>query len=101
MVPQKFHKFLQSGCNKTRLTELLFEYLQLNKDDLLQTLRSDGLVLSNDNSCVVDLHAAVMEDLNLPSDQEETDRQIILHCANILQRNHGENVYVRSPSGDT
>ena len=101
MVPQKFHKFLQSGCNKTRLIELPFEYLQLKKNDLLQTLRSDDLVLSNDNSCVVASNAAAMEDLNVPSDQEETDRKIILHCANILQRHHGENVCVWSPCGDT
>ena len=99
--PQKFHKFLQSGHNNTRLIELLFEYLQLNKDDLLQTLKSDDLVLLSDNSCVVVSNAAVMEDLNLPSDQEETDRKIILHCANILQRNHGVNVCVWSPSGYT
>ena len=33
--PLKFHKFLQSGCNNTRLIELLFEYFQFNKDDLL------------------------------------------------------------------
>ena len=67
MVPKKFHKFLQSGCNKTRLIELPFEYLQLKKNDLLQTLRSDDLVLWNDNSCVVASNAAVMEDLNLPA----------------------------------
>ena len=84
MVSQKFHKFLQSGRNNTRLIELLFEYLQLNKGDLLQTLKSDDLVLLSDNSCVVVSNAAVMEDLNLPSDQKETDRKIILHCANIL-----------------
>ena len=44
MVPRTFHEILQSGCNKTRLIELLFEYLQLNKDEVLQTLRSDILV---------------------------------------------------------
>ena len=98
MVPRKFHKFLQSSCNKTRLIELLFEYLQLDKDELLQTLRSDDLILSIDNSCVVVSNAAVMEDLNLLSDQEETDTKIILHCANVLHRNHGENVCVWSPS---
>ena len=101
MVSQKFHKFLQSGRNNTRLIELLFEYLQLNKGDLLQTLKSDDLVLLSDNSCVVVSNAAVMEDLNLPSDQKETDRKIILHCANILQRNHGVNVCVWSRSGYT
>ena len=45
MVPWKFYKFLQSGCKKTRLIELLFEYFQLNKDELLQTLRSDDMVI--------------------------------------------------------
>ena len=101
MVPRKFHEFLQSGCNKTRLIELLFEYLQLNKDEVLRTLRSDNLVLSSDNSCVVVSRVAVMEDLSLSSDQEEGDTKIILHCANVLHGNHGENVCLWSPSGDT
>ena len=61
MVPRKFHEFLQSDCNKTRLIELLFEYLQLNKEKVQQTLRSDNLVLSSDNSCVVVSRVAVMQ----------------------------------------
>ena len=101
MVPWKFHKFLQSNCNKRRLIELLFEYLQLDKDELLQTLRSDDLILSSDNSYIVVSNAAVMEDLNLLSDQEGTDTKIILHCANVLHGNHGENVCVWYPFGNT
>ena len=92
MVPRKFHKFLQSSCSKTRLIELLFEYLQSDKDELLQTLRSDDLILSSNSSCVVISNAALMEDLNLLSNQEETNTKIILHCANVLHRNHEENV---------
>ena len=102
MVPRKFHEFLQSDCNKTRLIELLFEYLQLNKEKVQQTLRSDNLVLSSDNSCVVVSRVAVMmEDLNLSSNHEEADTKIILHCETVLHRNHGENVCLWSPSGDT
>ena len=101
MVSRNFHEFLQSGCNKTRLIELLFEYLQLNKEEVLQTLRSDNLVLLSDNSCVVVSRVAVMEDLNLSSDQKEADSKIILHFENFLHRNHGENVCLWSPSGDT
>ena len=101
MVPRKFHEFLQSGYNKTRLIELLFEYLQLNKDDVLQTLRSDNLVCSSDNSCQVVSRVAVMVDLNLSSYQKEADTKIILHCANVLHRNHCENVCMWPPSGDT
>ena len=37
MVPRKFHEILQSGCSKTRLIELLFEYLQLT-DILVQVI---------------------------------------------------------------
>ena len=90
MVSRNFHEFLQSGCNKTRLIELLFEYLQLNKEEVLQTLRSDNLVLLSDNSYVVVSRVAVMEDLNLSSDQKEADSKIILHFENFLHRNHGE-----------
>ena len=68
---------------------------------MLQTLRSDNLVLSSDNSCVVASRVEVMEDLNLSRDQEEEDANIVLHCANVLHRNHGENVCLWFPSGDT
>ena len=101
MVPRKFHEFLQIGCNKTRLIELLFEYLQINKDEPLRTLRSHDLVLSSDDSCVVVSRVAVMEDLNLSSDQEEADTKIILPYANVLHKNHWENACLWSPSGDT
>ena len=68
---------------------------------MLQTLRSDNLVLSSGNSCVVASRVAVTEDLNLSGDQEEADTNIILHCANVLHRNYGENVRIWFPSGDT
>ena len=37
IFPRKLYKFVQSASNKTRLTEILFEYLQLNKVEVLQT----------------------------------------------------------------
>ena len=43
---------------------------------------------------------AVMKDLNLSNCQEEADTKIILHCTNVLHRNHGENVCIWSSSGD-
>ena len=42
-----------------------------------------------------------MEDLNLSSYEKEEDTKIILHCADAIHRNHGENACIRSPSGDT
>ena len=101
MVPRMFCEFLQSGCNKTRLIELLFEYLQLNKDEVLQTSRSDNLFCSSNNSYQVISRVAVIEDLNFPSYRNEGDTKIILHCSNVIHRNHGENAYMWSPSGDT
>ena len=68
---------------------------------MLQTLRSDNLVLSSGNSCVVASRVAFTEDLNLSGDQEEADTNIILPCANVLHRNYGENVRIWFPSGDT
>ena len=37
----------------------------------------------------------------MSSDHEEADIKIILHCENVLHRNHGESVCLWSPSGDT
>ena len=42
-----------------------------------------------------------MEDLNLSSEQEETDTKITLHCVNVLHRKHGINVCLWSPSENT
>ena len=100
-VPRKFYEFQQSGCNKTRLIELPFEYLQLNKNEVLQTSRSDNLVCSSNDSWEVNSRVAVMEDLNLSSYQKEGDTKIILHCADVVHRSHGENACIRSSSGDT
>ena len=44
---------------------------------------------------------AVMEDLNLSIDYKEADTKIILHCEIVLHGNHGENVCLWPPSGDT
>ena len=101
MVPRTFYEFLQSDCNKTRLIELLLEYLQLNKDEVLQTSRSDNVFCSSNNSYQVISRVAVIGDLNLSSYQNEGDTKIVLHSANVLHRNHGENAYMWSPSGDT
>ena len=80
MVPRKVQEFPQSGCSKTRLLELLFEYLQSNKDEVLQILRSDDLVLSSDNSCLVVSSVTVMEDLSLSSEQDEKDYSALCNC---------------------
>ena len=44
---------------------------------------------------------AVMEDLNLSCNQQEADANIVLHFANVLHRNHGENVCLWFPSDNT
>ena len=59
------------------------------------------MVLSSDISYIVVSRVAVIEDLNLSSKQEEADTKIILHCINDLHRNHGETVFLWSPSGNT
>ena len=59
------------------------------------------MVLSSDISYIVVSRVAVIEYLNLSSKQEEADTKIILHCTNDLHRNHGEIVFLWSPSGNT
>ena len=59
------------------------------------------MVLSSDISYIVVSRVAVIEDLNLSSKQEEADTKIILHCIDDLHRNHGEIVFLWSPSGNT
>ena len=73
MVSRRFYEFLQSGLISS-----------VKQRWRLKTLRSESLVLSSDNSCVVVSKVAVMKDLNLSSDQQEADTESILHCANVL-----------------
>ena len=80
---------------------VLFEFLQLNKDEVPQTLGSDDLVCSSDNNYQVVSRVAVIEDLNLSSYKEEADTKIILHCASVVHRNYGENVCIWSSSCNT
>ena len=80
MVPRKFHEFLQKGCNKTRLIELLFEYLQLNKNEGLQTSGSNDLILSSDNSCVVVCSYGRFKFVEQPIGSRDKDYSALCKC---------------------
>ena len=76
-IPE-FSKILRSGKNKTRLVELVVEYIDKNRAKVINILRCRKIVLSTLNSCTVVAHGRTTIDELLQSTQEEADTKVIL-----------------------
>ena len=100
-VPREFQKFLLNGDNKTRLLQLMFDYIVDNKAKVLNTLRINKLMLSKENMCTVITLSSVSSNNNLCSDHEEAETKVILHCIYVLTEYADMEVVLLSPSGDT
>ena len=99
-MPRDFQKFLRNGDNKSRLIELIFEYVINHRSKCLQIVKSNKIVLSGDCFCKEVTLSSVREGTELNSNQEEADTKVILHTISILE-NTSVKVHLRSPSADT
>ena len=100
-LPSEFSQFLSCGENKNRLKELLFEVIKNEREEVLEMLRCDELVLSREEECKVLTHIEEKTYDQLLSTQEEADTKIIAHAVEILHQDTENKVVIRSPSGDT
>ena len=100
-IPPDFSQFLLNGENKSRMIELISEYVETNKAEVLNILRCNKIVISLDCKCVAITHASTTIETSLVSNQEEADTKVILHCYHILNESTNSIVTLRSPSGDT
>ena len=94
-------QFLSCGEIKNRLIELLFEVIKNEREEVLEMLRCDELVLSREEECKVLIHIEEKTYDQLLSTREEADTKIIAHAVEILHQDTKKKVVIRSPSGDT
>ena len=100
-LPSEFSQFLSCGENKNRLKELLFEVIKNEREEVLEMLRCDELVLSREGECKLLTHIEEKTYDQLLSTQEEADTKIIARAVEILHQDMENEVVIRSPSGDT
>ena len=100
-LPSEFSQFLSCGENKNRLIELLFEVIKNEREEVLEMLRCDELVLSREGECKLLTYIKEKIYDQLLSNQEEADTKIIAHAVEVLRQDTENKVVIRSPSGDT
>ena len=100
-LPSEFSQYLSCGENKNRLIELLFEVIKNEREEALEMLRCDKLVLSREGQCKLLTHIEEKTYDQLLSTQKEADTKIIAHAVHIFHQDTENKVVIRSPSGDT
>lgn len=97
---------LRNRENKTRLVELIFEYIEKNAESCFEKLGSKQIVLSSEERCVTITSSdsgdiTVELNTDLLSNHDEGDTKVVLHANAILLDDPDTMVTIRSPSGDT
>ena len=100
-IPRDFNNFMKNAANKSRLIDLIFDYIANNRSKCLQILRTVKIFLSRDCECKEISLSALLVNRDLSSNQEEADTKVVLHILHILQQSPGYKVHLRSPSADT
>ena len=79
-IPRNFSHFLKNGDNKTRLIEIIKEYLVDNKQEVLNRLDCNEIFFSVDRLCykVTDTDVNLVDCLS--SNQEDEDTKLLLHA---------------------
>ena len=100
-IPRDFSSsFLLCGENKTRLIELIFQTMKGEKDEILDLLQSEEVVISKEEICRKLNSIEILKFEKLLSNQEEADTKVIAHAIEYLSSCNEKNVLIRSPSGD-
>ena len=99
-LPSDFSQFLPYGENKNRLIELLFEVIKNEREEVLETLRCDELVLSKKGESKLLSHFEEKAYDQLLSIQEAADAKTIAHAVEILHQEAEDKVVIRYPSGE-
>ena len=99
-LPSEISQFLSCGKNKNRLIELLFEVIKNEREEVLEMLRCDELLISREGESRLLAYFEEKIYDQLLSTQEEADTKIIEHALEMLHQDT-ENKVIRSASGDT
>ena len=76
----------------------MFEVIKNEREEVLEMLRCDELVLSTEGECKLLTHIEEKAYDQLLSTQEEADTKIIAHAVEILHQDTENKVVIRSPS---
>ena len=77
-IPRDFSSsFLLCGENKTRLKELIFQTMEEEKDEILDLLQSEEIVISREEVCRKLNSIEILEFETLLSNHEEADTKVI------------------------
>ena len=79
----------------------MFEVIKNEREEVLEMLRCDELVLSREGECKLLAHIKEKTYDQLFGTQEEAGTKIIAHAVEILHQDTENKVVIRSPSGDT
>ena len=99
-IPRNFKAFMMNGENKSRLIDIIFDFIINNKTRCLKIVRANMIVLSRDGGCDEVTSSEVRRLNRLSSNQEEADTKVVLHTLDALDK-HDSKFHLRSPSADT
>ena len=100
-IPSDFQSILKNNDSKTRIIDLLLDYIIKHRAKVLNNLRCMQIYFSKYNCCQSISLSSVKDVAYLSCKQEEADTRIFRHCQYILNVNKNAQVVIRSPSGDT
>ena len=100
-IPCDFSSFMQNNVNKSRLIDIIFDFIIDNRIRYLQIVEASKMLLSRDGNCDEITESSVTRLNHLSSNQEEGDTKVILQKVDALQAEDNSKVHLRSPSGDT
>ena len=86
--------------NKIFLIKLVFEYVINEKQTVISFVKTNLIVLSDDNECYTVISGLVKANCESKSNQEEADTKVVLHVVQIIQCTPFK-VIIRNPPGDT
>ena len=100
-TPSDFSRILINGENKTRLIELIIQYIKTCRVKILNHVQCTKLVISSYNNCISITSSGITEEEGLQSSPEEADTKLTLHCHTIASTLPSSTIILRSHSGDT
>ena len=83
------------------MNEVLFGTIKCNLIKMLNSLKTNWIIMSMENSCRLLTLAAAESVHALETNQEEADTKVFLHTYKILKETNSDYVVIRSHSWDT
>ena len=100
-IPRDFSNFMLNGANKSRLIDIIFDYIIKHHAKSLHIVRANRILLSQDGDCKEVTLSSVNNLEGLCSNQEEADTKVVLNTLHALSQSLTSRVHLGSPSAET